>query len=86
MIGVSGFSRRVYSLLDVLACSLWAVALGAIVFHRGMLSRPEARAALIWSVPHRQTEIVFARPTGHDPIDFGQVERYATRLGPSGFP
>tara|TARA_B100001939_G_scaffold318121_1_gene305289 strand:- start:397 stop:888 length:492 start_codon:yes stop_codon:yes gene_type:complete len=35
MIGVSGFSRRVYSLLDVLACSLWAVALGAIVYFIG---------------------------------------------------
>ena len=35
MIGVSGFSRRVYSLLDVLACCLWAVALGAIVYFIG---------------------------------------------------
>ena len=35
MIGVSGFSPRVYSLLDVLACCLWAVALGAIVYFVG---------------------------------------------------
>ena len=35
MIGVSGFSRRVYSLLDVLACCLWSVALGAIVYFIG---------------------------------------------------
>ena len=35
MIGASGFSRRVYSLLDVLACCLWAVALGAIVYFIG---------------------------------------------------
>jgi len=35
MIGISGFSRRVYSLLDVLACCFWAIALGAIVYFIG---------------------------------------------------
>ena len=35
LIGVSGFSRRLYSLLDVLACALWAIALGAIVYFIG---------------------------------------------------
>ncbi|HAU14181.1 MAG TPA: hypothetical protein DCS92_10755 [Gammaproteobacteria bacterium] len=35
MIGITGFSRRVYSLLDALACCLWATALGAIVYFIG---------------------------------------------------
>ena len=35
LIGVSGFGRRLFSLLDVLACALWAIALGAIVYFIG---------------------------------------------------
>ena len=35
LIGMSGFSRRLYSILDILACALWAIALGAIVYFIG---------------------------------------------------
>lgn len=35
LIGMSGFSRRLYSVLDILACALWAIALGAIVYFIG---------------------------------------------------
>lgn len=32
MLGMSGFTRRRYTILDILACSLWAMALAVIVF------------------------------------------------------
>ena len=40
-LGISGFDRLRYSLLDVLACGLWSAALGLIVvaLHAGVLAR-----------------------------------------------
>ena len=35
MMGMSVFSRRLYSILDIMACGLWAVALGASVYFLG---------------------------------------------------